>query len=76
MDLDKLSLPELKQMRRWHIAHRFDDDGTVYQRFIDELEAEIFARRARNFFWFSVAFFFICAWLFIGAAFDLLETPH
>lgn len=75
-DISHLSTSQLKAMRKWHIAHQFDDDGIVYKRFIDELDAEIFARRAKAIFWVMVVVCCVSAWAFIGAALGVMEIPH
>jgi hypothetical protein len=76
LNLSDLKYSELRRMRRWHIAHKFDDDGIVYQRFIDEIEAELAYRRARTIFWCMVVVCCVSAFAFIGAALGVLETPH
>lgn len=76
IDLSNLTYSDLRRMRRWHIAHKFDDDGTVYQRFIDELEAEMAYRRARAIFLCMVIVFRVSAWAFIGVALSVMKRPH
>jgi ferredoxin-fold anticodon binding domain-containing protein len=75
-DISHLSTRELKAMRKWHIEHRYADGGLVYKRFIDELDAEIFARRAKTIFWIMVVVCCVSAFVFIGAVLGVLEKPH
>jgi len=75
-DISRLSIRDLKAMRKWHTERQYYDDGSVYKRFIDELDAEIFARRAKTVFWCMVVVLLVSAWAFIGAALGVMEIPH